>query len=125
MKLGFVIPIMAETDVEKTVLTISKVCSEIKASYEVVFAINNKCNSTFTKIRDVFIENNKIKAFKVDQQVDEHKLITLAMKHCEKYDATIIYSAKEEVNPDVVKAFVNSWQAGNQIVYLKKVYSIS
>jgi hypothetical protein len=38
------------------------------------------------------------------------------------YDATIIYSGKEDPNVDVMKAFISSWKAGNKIVYLKKEY---
>ena len=37
------------------------------------------------------------------------------MEKCEDYDATIIYAGKEEINVDVVKAFITSHQAGNKI----------
>ncbi len=123
MKIGFVIPVMSEVDVEQISTSIKSACSDCKANYEIIFAVNNPMNSVFQKIREVFIENAKIRSFRSDRNVDEHKLITIAMGMCEKYDATIVYSAKEDVNPDVIKAFLNSWQAGNKIVYLKKVYS--
>ena len=76
----------------------------------------------FSKIRNEFIDNKNVKAFMVDRPVDQFKLITLAMEKCEEYDATVIYAGKEDVNTDVVKAFITSHQAGNKIVYLKKVY---
>jgi len=123
MKVGFVVPIMSEVDVETITNNIKSACSDCKVNYEVIFAVNNKENLMFQKIREAFIENAKVKSFRVDRNANEHTLITLAMDMCEKYDATVIYSAKEDVNPDVIKAFINSWEAGNKIVYLKKLYS--
>ena len=123
MKVGFIVPVMSEVDVEVFVNNIKSACSDCKVNYEIIFAVNNKENLMFQKIREVFIENAKIKSFRVDRNANEHTLITLAMGMCEKYDATIIYSAKEDANPDVIKAFINSWEAGNKIVYLKKLYS--
>lgn len=123
MKIGFVIPVMSDVDLEAIANNIKSACSDCKANYEIIFAVNNKNIEMFQKVREVFVENSKIRSFRTDRNVDEHKLITLGLGMCEKYDATIVYSAKEELNPDVVKAFINSWQAGNKIVYLKKMYS--
>lgn len=123
MKIGFVIPVLTDCDIEGRYAAIESACIDCEAEFEVIFAFSGKLNSTFSKVRSTFIENKKVKAFKVDRNVNEHKLITIAMQHCKKYDATIIYSAKENVNSDVVKAFITSWKAGNKLVYLKKVYS--
>ena len=123
MKIGFVIPLMGDYDVEKAYNNIEKACFDCKVDFDVLFAINANLNGLFTDIRNQFIENSRVKAFMLNNAVDEHKLITIAMSKCEKYDATIIYSGKELVNNDVVRAFITSWQAGNKIVYLKKVYT--
>lgn len=123
MKIGFVIPLMGDYDVEKTYNNIEKACFDCKVDFDILFAINANLNGLFTEIRNQFIENSRVKAFMLNNAVDEHKLITIAMTKCEKYDATIIYSGKETVNNDVVRAFITSWQAGNKIVYLKKVYT--
>lgn len=123
MKLGVVIPVLTDCEIESRYSAIESACAECEVDFEVIFAFSGKLNSTFSKVRSTFIENKKVKAFKVDKNVNEHKLITVALKHCEKYDATIIYSAKENINVDVVKAFITSWRAGNKLVYLKKVYS--
>lgn len=122
MKIGFIVPLLDEYDIEKGYTTIAKACKESKVDFDVIFALNSKLSATFTKIRNVYVENKAVKAFMVDRPVDQHKLITLAMEKCEDYDATIIYSGKEEVNVDVIKAFITSYEAGNKIVYLKKVY---
>lgn len=122
MKFGFIIPLLDEYDIEKGYNTIAKACKETKSNFDVIFALNSKLSATFTKIRNVYVENKAVKAFMVDRPVDQHKLITLAMEKCEDYDATIIYSGKEEINADVIKAFITSYEAGNKIVYLKKVY---
>lgn len=122
MKIGLIIPLLDEYDLEKNVTTITKSCNESNVDFDIIFALNSKLSATFTKIRNLYVENTAIKAFMVDRPVDEHKLITLAMEKCEDYDATIIYSGKEEVNADVIKAFITSYSAGNKIVYLKKVY---
>ena len=123
MKIGFVIPLMADYDIEKAYNNIEKACFDCKVDFEVLFAINSNLNGLFTEIRNQYVENSKVRAFMLNNSVDEHKLITLAMGYCEGYDATIIYSGKEVVNDDVVRAFITSWQAGNKIVYLKKVYT--
>ncbi len=123
MKLGFVIPLMTDYDVEKAFHNIEKACFDCKVDFEVIFAINANLNSVFTKVRGLIVDNNKIKAFMVQNGMNEHQLITIAMEKCEQYDAIVIYSGKEEINIDVVRAFVTSWQAGNKIVYLKKVYT--
>lgn len=123
MKLGFIIPLMTDYDVERAFHNIEKACFDCKVDFEVVFAINANLNSVFTKVRGLIVDNNKIKAFMVEHSLHEHALITIAMEKCEQYDAVVIYSGKEEVNIDVVRAFVTSWQAGNKIVYLKKVYT--
>lgn len=123
MKIGVVIPILADIDFNKAYETIDKSCTECGVDFDVIFAINAKLNVVFTKIRGAFSDASKVKAFMVDRSVDEHMLISVALKKCVNYDATIIYSSKEEVNSDVVKAFITSWQAGNKIVYLKKVYT--
>ena len=103
--------------------TVKKIDEGCDIDYDIYFAINGKLNSFFTKVRTTFLENSKIKAFMVDRPVNEHKLITLGMEMTGEYDATIIYSAKEEPNVDVIKAFISSWKAGNKIVYLRKEYS--
>lgn len=120
MKLAFIIPVLEEIELQETVNKIDEGCD---IDYDIYFAINGKLNSFFTKVRTTFLENSKIKAFMVDRPVNEHKLITLGMEMTGEYDATIIYSAKEEPNVDVIKAFISSWKAGNKIVYLRKEYS--
>ena len=122
MKIGFIIPLLDEYDIEKGYNTIAKACSDCSVDFDVIFALNSKLSAVFTKIRNVFVENKAVKAFMVDRPCDHYKLITLAMEKCEDYDATIIYSGKEEINADVIKAFITSYEAGNKIVYLKKVY---
>ncbi len=123
MKIGFVVPVLAECNVKECYKTIETACKDCDCEFEVIFAFNGKLNSTFSKVRSTYVENKRVKAFKIDQNVNEHKLITVALKHCMEYDATIIYSAKETINGDVIKAFITSWKAGNKLVYLKKVYS--
>lgn len=123
MKVAFIIPVLSDCDVKQRFDAIEKACKECDTNFEIIFAFNNKLNNMFSLVRSTFIENKKVKAFKVNRAVNQHKLITLAMKECEGYDATVIYSGKETVNEDVVKAFLTSWKSGNKIVYLKKVYS--
>ncbi len=123
MKVAFIIPVLSDCDVKQRFDAIEQACKECDTNFEIIFAFNNKLNNMFSLVRSTFIENKKVKAFKVNRTVNQHKLITLAMKGCEDYDATIIYSGKETVNVEVVKAFITSWKAGNKIVYLKKVYS--
>lgn len=123
MKVAFVIPILSDCDIKQRFDAVEQACKECDINFEIIFAFNNKLNNMFSQVRSTFIENKKVKAFKVNRTVNQHKLITIAMKGCEDYDATIIYSGKETINVDVVKAFLTSWKAGNKIVYLKKVYS--
>lgn len=120
MKLAFIIPVLEEIELQETVNKINEGCD---IPHDIIFAINGKLNSFFTKVRTTFLEDASIKAFMVDRPVNEHKLITLGMEMTGEYDATIIYSAKEEPNVDVIKAFISSWKAGNKIVYLRKEYS--
>ena len=122
MKLGFIIPLLDEYDIEKNFNTIAKSCEDCGVEFDVIFALNSKLNAVFTKIRNTYVEDKRVKAFMVDRPVDHHRLITLSMEECEDYDATVIYSGKEDVNGDVIKAFITSYEAGNKIVYLKKVY---
>ena len=119
MKIAFVIPVLDEVNFERTFRKINDACS---IDFDVYFAINGKLNAQFKQLRDTFSHESKVKAFIVDKPVNEHKLITLGMEMTGDYDATIIYSGKEEPNADVIKAFINSWKAGNKIVYLKKEY---
>ena len=120
MKFGFVIPVLKAIDVKKKYAIIEEVCSRNKLSFDVIFAFNGNANSSFTEIRKDFSDYDNVSAFKVDMNVDEHRLITVAMKYCEGYDATIIYSAKDEIDDEVLQNFINSWKSGNKIVYLKK-----
>lgn len=122
MKIGFIIPILNDYDVEKNYSTISKACHSLKMPFDVIFALNGKLDAIFTKIRSKFIDAENVKALKTDLEVNQHKLITIAMKYAEDYDAVIIYSGKEDIDGDVVKSFLNSWKSGNKIVYLKKEY---
>ncbi len=122
MKLGFIIPVLAECDVTKCYDAVKSACDDCKVDYDIIFAFNGKLNSLFAKVRSAYIDIKNVKAFKVDKNVNEHKLITIAMQDCEKYNATIIYSAKEDTNQDVIKAFIASWKAGNKLVYLKKIF---
>lgn len=122
MKISFIIPMLDDYDVEVAYRNIEKACSDTDVDFDVIFAINNKLNVMFMKVRNIFVENKRVKAFMTDREVNQHKLITLAMQDCEDYDAVVIYSGKEETNVDVIKAFIESWKAGNKIVYLKKVY---
>lgn len=122
MKYGFIVPLLTEYDVKAAHDAVEKACADCGIEFDIIFALNSKLSALFSKIRNDFIDNKNIKAFMVDRPVDQYKLITLAMEKCENYEATIIYSAKEELNVDVIKAFITSHQAGNKIVYLKKVY---
>lgn len=122
MKINFIIPLLDDYDIELAYKNIDKACKESKIDYDIVFGLNYKLGNLFTKIRNEFVENNKIRAFMTDRPVNQHKLITLAMETSEKYDAVIVYSGKEETNVDVIKAFISSWQTGNKIVYLKKIH---
>lgn len=118
MKFGFIIPVLTDIDINQTVNVITQACGE--NDFDVIFALNGNMNKLFSKIRNKFIDNEKVKGFMINQVCDEHKLITIAMEKCSTYDATIIYSGKELVNADVIHAFISSWEAGNKIVYLKK-----
>lgn len=120
MKFAFIVPVLDEIDLQKTFEKINEACD---AEHDIIFAINGKLNSFFTQVRTTFLNESSVKAFMVDRPINEHKLITLGMEMTEDYDATIIYSGKEEPNVDVIKAFLASWKAGNKIVYLKKEYS--
>lgn len=122
MKIGFIIPILEEYDLDVAVKNIERACADSGTDYDIIFALNARMDVMFTRIRNLFSENAKVKAFMTDRFVSEHKLITFAMKSCEDYGAVVIYSGKEETNVDVIKAFIASHQAGNKIVYLKKVY---
>lgn len=122
MKIGFIIPILDDYDFEVAFKNVDKACKETQVDYDIIFALNNSQHLMFTKIRSTFVEQANVKAFMSDRGLNEHQLITLAMLDSERYDACVVYSAKEETNVDVIKAFITSWQAGNKIVYLKKVY---
>lgn len=122
MKYGFIVPLLTEYDVKLAFDSVSKACADCGVEYNLIFALNSKLSAMFSKIRNEFIENKNVKAFMVDRPVDQYKLITLAMEKCDGFDATIIYAGKEEINVDVVKAFITSHQAGNKIVYLRKVF---
>lgn len=123
MKIGFIVPVIKEFDMQAAFKNIEKACLDCKADFEIIFALNTNLNTTFTKIRTEFNDEKRISAFMVDKKVEQHQLITISMKYCEDYDATIIYTAKEDLNVEVIKAFITSWQAGNKIVYLRKVYT--
>ena len=120
MKVAFLIPVLNEIDLQRTTKHINEAC---EVDHDIIFAINGKMNSFFTQVRTTFLSDASVKAFMSDRPVNEHKLITLGMEMTEDYDATIIYSGKEEPNKDVIRAFISSWQAGNKIVYLRKEYS--
>ena len=120
MKVVFLLPVMHEFDFKSQYETISKTCKELKTEFNVIYVLNGNMQKMFADIRNAFIENDSVRAIKMMSDVNEHKLITVGMRYCESFGATIIYSAKEEVNPNVIKAFIASWKAGNKIVYLKK-----
>lgn len=120
MKIAFLIPVLSEINLQRTFNRINEACD---VDFDIYYAINGKLNSFFTQVRSTYLNESRVKAFMVDRPVNEHKLITLGMEMTEDYDATIIYSGKEDVNTDVMKAFIASWKAGNKIVYLKKQYS--
>ena len=121
MKIAFVIPVLSDINLERTFNKINEVCGA-EDTFDIYFAINGKLNEVFTKVRSTFLTESRVKAFMVDRPTNEHKLITLGMEMTADHDATVIYSGKEDINPDVLKAFLNSWKAGNKIVYLRKEY---
>ena len=123
MKVAFIVPILSDCNIDQKYDAIKSACKEVDVDFEIIFAFNNKLNNVFSKVRSTFIENKKVKAFQVNKMVNQHKLVTIAMKCCEHYDAVIVYSGKETLNEDVVKTFITSWKAGNKVVYLKKVFS--
>ncbi len=120
MKIVFLLPVMHEYDFKSQYDTVAKTCKELKTDFDVIYVLNGNMRKMFADIRNTFIENDNVKAIKMMSDVNEHKLITVGMRYCDGYSATIIYSAKEDVNANVIKAFIKSWRAGNKIVYLKK-----
>ena len=120
MKVVFLLPVMHEYDFNAQYNTIAKTCKELKTDFDIIYVLNGNMQKIFADIRNNFIENDSVKAIKMMSDVNEHKLITVGMRYCENYSATIVYSAKEDINANVIKAFITSWKAGNKIVYLKK-----
>lgn len=120
MAIGVVIPVLEEINVKKRYETLKEVCEKNGVDFDIVFVLNGNANASFTNIRKEFTEVDNVRAIKLDMMVDEHKLITVAMKYCENYDATIIYSSKEDMDAEVLSSFITSWKAGNKIVYVKK-----
>lgn len=120
MKIVFLLPVMHEYDFSSQYDSIAKTCKELKTDFDVIYVLNGNMRKIFADIRNTFIEKDNVRAIKMMSDVNEHKLITVGMRYCENYSATIIYSSKEEVNTNVIKAFIKSWRAGNKIVYLKK-----
>lgn len=123
MKIGVIIPVLSDCDLKKQYSVIKSACDASDVQFDVIYALNNNMNKLFASIRSEFIDVSNVKAIKFVHDINEHKMITIAMKHAEKYNAVIIYSAKEEFNEDVIKAFIASWKAGNKIVHLKKHYT--
>lgn len=123
MKIGVIVPVLSEIDVKKQYDILKSACDASDVKFDVIYALNNNMNKLFSSIRTNFIDYENIRAIKFIHDVNEHKMITIAMKFAEHYDAVIIYSGKEEFNEDVLKAFIASWKAGNKIVYLKKHYT--
>lgn len=123
MKIGFLIPVLDEFDISTKYETIENTCKEENVEFEILFALNGDLTNFFTKIRSYFKDNNLVRVVKVDKVVNQHKLITVGMPFCENYDATIIYSSKEEFSETVIRNFIVSWKTGNKLVYLKKTYS--
>ena len=120
MAIGVVIPVLEEINVKKRYETLKEVCEKNGVDFDIVFVLNGNANASFTNIRKEFTEVDNVRAIKLDMMVDEHKLITVAMKYCENYDATIIYSSKEDMDAEVLSSFITSWKADNKIVYVKK-----
>jgi len=120
MKIVFLLPVMHEYDFKSQYDSISKACKELKTDFDIIYVLNGNMQKIFADIRNNFLENDNVRAIKMMSDVNEHKLITVGMKYCENYSATCIYSSKEDVNTNVVKAFITSWKAGNKIIYLKK-----
>ena len=123
MKIGIIVPIVSECDLKKQYAVLKSACDASDVQFDVIYALNNNMNKLFANVRSKFVEEENVRAIKFVHDINEHKMITIAMKHAEKYDAVIIYSAKEDFNEDVVKAFIASWKAGNKIVHLKKHYT--
>jgi len=123
MKIGFLIPVLDEIVISNIYQAIENSCKEEDVEFEILFVLNGDLTNFFTKIRSEFKENNLVKVIKIDKMVNQHKLITIGMPYCEDYDATIIYSSKEDFSETVIKNFIVSWKTGNKLVYLKKVYS--
>ncbi len=120
MKLVFLLPVMHEFDAREQYNIIETTCKEIKIDFDIIYVLNGNMQKMFADIRNTFLENDNVRAIKMMSDVNEHKLITIGMKYCEDYSATIIYTCKEDINANVIKAFVTSWKSGNNIVYLKK-----
>ncbi len=120
MKVVFLLPVMHEYDFKNQYDSIAKTCKELKTDFDVIYVLNGNMQKIFADIRNNFLDNDNVRAIKMMSDVNEHKLITVGMKYCENYSATIVYSSKEEINVNVIKAFITSWKAGNKIVYLKK-----
>ena len=123
MKIGFLIPVLDEVVISNIYQAIENSCKDENTEFEILFVLNGDLTNFFTKIRSEFKENNLVKVIKIDKIVNQHKLITVGMPFCEEYDATIIYSSKEDFNETVIKNFIVSWKTGNKLVYLKKCYS--
>jgi len=120
MKTVFLIPVMHEYDTKEQFESIQSTCKELKLDFDIIYVLNGNMQKMFADIRNNYLEHDNVRAIKMMSDVHQHKLITVGMKYCENYSNTIIYTAKESINTNVIKAFVASWRAGNKIVYLKK-----
>lgn len=122
MKFGILIPVVSEKDLNEVYNLIEEGFKGISAEHEILFVLNGKLTNLFTKLRSEFANFDNVQAVKLEQNVNQQKLIIAGMEYCENFNATIIYSLKEKINPFIIKSFISSWNAGNKIVFVKKQY---
>jgi dolichol-phosphate mannosyltransferase len=119
-RLSVVIPLLNEEDIVSEL--IKRVCTSVELitkEYEVIIVDDGSTDSTWKKIKDYSLTNNKIKGIKFSKNFGHHYAITAGL-HNSDGEWVVVMDGDLQDRPEVIPDLYNEAQKGFDVVFVSR-----
>ena len=117
--ISIVVPMLNEADgLGALVARLRPVLASLEARYrfDILFVDDGSNDNSFEIVRELATSDPRIRAIRLSRNFGSHLAITAGLEHA-LGNAAIILTADLQEPPESIPAFLEKWEAGNQIVW--------
>jgi len=96
--------------------SLTKILDTLEMDWEWIVVDDHSSDNTFETIRELKTNNNRIRGFRLAHNFGSHKAMICGLEKAQG-DCAIILAADLQDPPEVMPSLLESWKAGNQVVW--------